>query len=306
MADMSRPDPYAALDRFSTPARHSADIGRIFVMLVGLEVIFAVTNPILMAVLPTWFIDGYLSDNTVIGTAFGFAMFGFILCAFRLLVKYVHGRGLNSMTGPWVDAKADYWVTLKAVCIILFAMAIAPPWGGGPAGITMTIPALWLLTLPLALAVITLQAGTEEIIYRGYLQQQFAVLSGHPAIWMVIPSFIFGFGHYLNGYGAADGLYWALWATLLGLSCADLTARTGNIGAAVGLHVANNMFASVIGGMDGMPSSGFALFLYPYDDPWQYEYGLDQLWNLWVLGDFITSALGVLIMWLAARIAIKR
>ena len=42
---------------------------------------------------------------------------------------------------------------------------------------------------------------------------------------MGLPSLLFGAAHYLNGFGPADGVLCALQATLLGLACADLTAR---------------------------------------------------------------------------------
>ena len=60
---------------------------------------------------------------------------------------------------------------------------------------------------------------------------------------MVLPSVMFGALHFWNGNGAAEGVLWAIWATALGIACADLTARTGNLGAAIGLHMANNVFA---------------------------------------------------------------
>ena len=91
-----------------------------------------------------------------------------------------------------------------------------------------------------------------------------------------------------------------IWATALGLACADLTARTGNIGAAIGLHIANNLFAFVVSGVQGWPSSGLALLLFPYEDPFAYDYSLEALFEI------ITMCLSVHVMWLAARIAIKK
>ena len=56
--------------------------------------------------------------------------------------------------------------------------------------------------------------------------------------------------------------------TLFGLVAADITARTGSIGAAWGLHFANNTFAILILAVQGT-IPGLALFHTPYasDDP---------------------------------------
>ena len=93
-------------------------------------------------------------------------------------------------------------------------------------------------------------------------------------------------------------------ATFVGLACADLTARTGNIAAAVGLHFSNNVFATVLIDTQGAPSSGLALWLFPAD-----EAPLDPaalpLFGPWTPVDILLSALSVLVMWLAARLALR-
>jgi len=116
---------------------------------------------------------------------------------------------------------------------------------------------------------------------------------------------MFGGLHYWNGQGAAQGLVWAVWATALGLACADLTARTGTIGAAVGLHLANNAFALLVVHIAGWPSSGVALFLYPYQDPEIYAGGLEALGQPQIIFEAIVLALTTYIMWLAARITLR-
>jgi hypothetical protein len=117
---------------------------------------------------------------------------------------------------------------------------------------------------------------------------------------------MFGALHFWNGNGSAEGTIWAIWATVLGMACADLTARTGNLGSAIGLHLANNTFALLIVGVQGWPSSGLALFLYPYEDPELYAYGFEALLSPWIIFQLITMLISVAIMWLAARIAIQR
>jgi hypothetical protein len=136
----------------------------------------------------------------------------------------------------------------------------------------------------------------RRALFWGYLQQQCAALSDRPWVWMGLPSLLFGAAHYLNGFGPADGVLYALWATLLGLTCADLTARTGNIGATIGLNLSNNLFAFLIVGEKGMPSSGLVLFLYPATDHSQFDYGLHTLAKPWIIPEMLTITLLIGVM----------
>ena len=55
---------------------------------------------------------------------------------------------------------------------------------------------LWLSFLPLAMAGILLQTGAEELLFRGYLQQQFAARFKSAGPWLILPSVLFGLAHY--------------------------------------------------------------------------------------------------------------
>ncbi len=126
----------------------------------------------------------------------------------------------------------------------------------------------WLSALPLALLLVALQTGAEELLFRGYLQQQLAARFGSPLIWAVVPSLVFGALHYAPSSAGANAWMVAGAAALFGLAAADLTARTGSIGAAWGFHFANNVVALLLVATDGA-LSGLALYRMPYrmDDP---------------------------------------
>jgi membrane protease YdiL (CAAX protease family) len=50
--------------------------------------------------------------------------------------------------------------------------------------------------LPLALVGVLIQTGAEEVLFRGYMQQQLAARFSSPILWMVLPSAIFAALHY--------------------------------------------------------------------------------------------------------------
>lgn len=298
-------DPYLAHRRFIAPAMARPEVGRIFLMLFGFEMALMLTPGLILNFAPGPVARAFADDLTALGTTLGFAAFGLTLVMFHFLGRILADRGIGSMIGPWAWVKSDFRTVVVAVLLVLVAVEAAPPFIdlSEVAEVRNTVTwALWLLP---AFAAIALQSFTEEVVYRGYLQQQLAVLSSRPIIWMGLPSFLFGLGHYFNGIGPADGVLWAFWAGLLGLACADLTARTGNIGAAVGLHTANNLFAAVIVSSIDWPGSGLALYLYPSFDPASYDLGLEALIAPWAVFEVLISVLNVLIMWLAARTALR-
>jgi len=143
---------------------------------------------------------------------------------------------------------------------VLFAVSALIPYGFEVRpGLDLS---LWLSFLPLSLVIILGQTGAEELFFRGYLQQQLAARFNTPLVWMWLPSILFGLAHYDPSNGPL--VSWLIVAAtgLFGLLAADLTARTGSIGAAWGFHFANNVAAILVLSMDGA-LSGLALYTAP-------------------------------------------
>lgn len=176
-----------------------------------------------------------------------------------VVVLLLHRRGIGSLFGP-LSRTLRHFLIAMAVCVLVY-------------GLTFLIPtdvslepglqrALWLSFLPLALMGVLLQTGAEEVLFRGYLQQQLAARFASPLAWMVLPSVVFGFLHYQPAVMGDNALLIVAAAGLFGFLAADLTAKTGSIGAAWGFHFANNVVAILIVAMDG-PLSGLALYTAP-------------------------------------------
>lgn len=300
-------DRYAAHADFIRPACGARELWRVLMMIIAFEVVFALSPQIFTAFLPgEAAVDAFYEGTTAFGTLAQFFSFGIVGAGFIVLLRLLHGRGFWSLIGPVAAAKQDLIRVAWAVAAWLLVLEFLPPWIDTADLAQVRNFGTWLILVPVALLALLVQVGTEEIFFRGYLQQQFACISRSRLAWMVVPSVMFGALHYWNGNGVAEGTLWAIWATVLGIACADLTARTGNLGAAIGLHLANNAFALLIVGVKDWPSSGVALFLYPYEDPALYSYGAEALLNPWVILQLLTMLVSVTIMWLAARIAIKR
>ena len=298
--------PYKAMLTFRRPALANAALGPLLTIIVAMEFAFMVAPFVVIAFLPTAMASGYMTGDTPIAVIGQLVSFGLFIAVLNQFGQKLHQRGVGSMIGPLGDTVRDFKKAALAVGIILVVETILPPWII-MAELETTRPILpWLMWMPITIAALVIQTGAEELYFRGYLQQQLACMSDKRWVWMGLPSLLFGVGHYMNGYGVADGVLYAIWATCLGLACADLTARTGNIGAATGLHLSNNLVAFTLIGVEGWPSNGLALFIYRYTDPSLQDYSLSVLLQPWAIIEVLVAALMVFVMWLAARIAIRQ
>lgn len=192
-----------------------------------------------------------------------FSFFGMALGA-AIAARLVHGRPVGSLFGPARMVVRDF-LRIAVLSAAVFGAGLLL-WPGFGDLVRAIDPGLWLQLLPFALLGLLVQTGAEEVLFRGYLQQQLAARFRSALVWALLPSIAFGFLHY--DPATMGGNAWAivLATGLFGLAAADLTARTGSLGAAWGLHFVNNLFALLIvtmgGGLDGM-----ALYRMPEFDP---------------------------------------
>lgn len=115
---------------------------------------------------------------------------------------------------------------------------------------------LWLLPMLLLLFV---QIGAEELLFRGYLLQMIRARGGGFWLAIALPSFLFGLLHFQPDIFGNNAYLFVANTTVWGILLCKVTLRTGNLGAALGIHFANNLTAMFLLGMDGN-MNGMALF----------------------------------------------
>lgn len=175
-----------------------------------------------------------------------------------LVVRLLHRRTLTTLAGGGLRGRQiargfavalAIWVVTLPLTLVLTGTPMRAPIGLGE----------WLRLAPAATVLVFLQVGAEEFMFRGYLLQQLAARWRSPMIWAAAPSILFGMLHYSPvTYGAAAPVV-VVATAMLGWGLAVITARTGNISTALGVHFGVNLpTLLLVGSPDHL--GGLALF----------------------------------------------
>ena len=248
--------------RFIKPVKGSLQLWRLMASLIiciAIWVIFAKTIKILFF--------SHL-ENPALATGNSPAGMIYILSSFLglmfalLLVARLHNRSFKSFFGSCCGF-INYFAYSFLYCVIycsIFTVTITMITGNI---VTQNLSVSnWSMYLIIALPLLFIQVTAEELFFRGYLVQQLATRYNSTLIWMVLPSIGFGLAHYdPQNYGKASLLIVGI-LTVYGMVAIDLTRRTGNIAAAIGIHLSNNIFTILILG-NTSKFSGLSLFIVP-------------------------------------------
>ena len=293
---------YRAHEVFVAPARKHAELWRFalgcLLTVVGYvafnQLFFQVLNAALGAKGAAFF-DTLMTGNNAPAMYVVLASFGFMIASAGVAVRIIHRRPVRSLLGPRILFLPQFVAVSGAILLLSAVVLILPPWGMG-GDLTLNMPVgTWVMLLPFSLLAVLVQVSAEEIVFRGYVQQQLAARFRSPLVWMVLPSALFAMGHYLPGSAGDNALVIALWAGVFGMLMADLTARAGSLGPAIALHFWNNVSAILFVSLPD-DLSGLALFLAPF--------GIadTEAIRAWLPVDFALMLVG----WLAARLALRR
>lgn len=259
-----------AFDRFVEPARRYPQLWR---LALGVALAFVVYVLWTIAVIaaayyalrpdgdPLLWVSRLAEARSPEGTLVLLATFGGMALGPMAAARLVHRRRAGTLFGPRVRVLRDF-VTAAAIVFALLGLSLLF-WSLRYDAVPHLSLGAWLAFLPLTLLGLLVQTGAEEVLFRGYLQGQIAARFRSPLLWLVLPSLVFGLVH-IDPERAGENTWLVVAAAgIFGLVAADLTARTGSIGAAWGFHFANNTFAIAILSTDGT-ITGLARYLTPY------------------------------------------
>lgn len=165
--------------------------------------------------------------------------------------KYVLKRSLLSLHTAW---KKYRWSRCAQAILVTWGVlgglsALLHFTGYKPLAFTFD-PSRFFIYAAISLMFIPLQSATEEIIFRGYLNQAIENVSGNKWVAFVVTSLLFMSLHLANPEalsGAEAGILPIVMSSyfLFGFAACLLVFIDDGLESAIGMHVANNVFAAV-------------------------------------------------------------
>lgn len=168
-----------------------------------------------------------------------------------LAVRLLHRRSMASVMsakGRW--STRQFWAGFGVAAGFSAVMAGLALLSGGEGMLGTADPMAWgIYIIPLAIAVFVQSCG-EEVLFRGYLQQQLAARCRAPWLWLILPSVLFGLLHGGEGW---QGIAYIAITAIIGIVAGVMVWRTGSLAAAMGLHFGNNFSVFALIGPEALP-----------------------------------------------------
>lgn len=255
--------------RFIEPAQAYPQVWRLLLGVVVMAAVYILSLGVLIGAV--WLVVGtgdlaywlrqMNETNSPTGTLLVLASFVGMAAAPIVAARIMQKRGAATLFGNGPRVVRDFVATATVVALLLLVSLAL--WSIRYDAVPNLAPTTWMMFLPLTLLGLLIQTGAEELVFRGYLQQQLGARFPSPLVWMVLPSVLFGLVHYDPSSTGGNAWIVVASAALFGLVAADLTARTGSLGAAWGFHFANNVLAVLFVALDDS-ITGLSLYLTPY------------------------------------------
>lgn len=159
----------------------------------------------------------------------------------------LHGRKCKTLITPF--AKINWKVMgIGAVCwFVLSGLAQFIGYLLRPSEYAFTFTPEILAQIPLIVPLTFLQAGSEELFFRGYILQALSRISKNSILLSTLVGIIFGLPHMANPEMAGDLIFGFLTYFSVGFFFTIVTIEARSLELSIGCHVAQNVFtASVV------------------------------------------------------------
>lgn len=241
-----------------------------------LIVIFLNASPETMAV------SGGMPDFAAIGVDQNFALalmiFPFILAllTFILMIKPINIRPFKTVINGGRPVRWERIFTSAFVWLVISGAYLYFIIKEDPSNFVINNTSNSLIILAVvAICLIPFQAAFEEILFRGYLMQGFAVLTRNRWMPVLITSILFGLMHSFNPEIAEYGFFTMMPQYILfGLVFAIPAMLDGGIEIAIGAHAANNAFLSIFLTTKASALQTPAMYMQITTHPWKEFAGL--------------------------------
>ncbi|TPJ36692.1 CPBP family intramembrane metalloprotease [Mesorhizobium sp. B2-5-13] len=184
--------------------------------------------------------EGFLASP--IGILSALTSFAGIWIGLWIAMRWVHGEPLSALLGTGRRvSRPDFLKGLIAVLITSALSEILLYWlAPGIARGTISLSSWLLFAIPIV-ALTLLQTSSEEVLFRGYLLRGLASRFRSPFIWALLPGLLFTSLHWSGGSSAAINACVLVSIAAFALLLTLMVYATGNLGAALGAHLGNNL-----------------------------------------------------------------
>jgi len=184
--------------------------------------------------------QGFLASPIGILTAL--ISFAGIWLGLWLAMRFIHGEPLTALFG--LGRRISWPGFLKGLIAVLITSALSeillywlqPEIARGAISLSN-----WLLFLVPIVALTLLQTSSEEMLFRAYLLRGLASRFDSPYVWALLPAVLFTSLHWSPGSTPAINACVLASIAAFALLLTLLVYVTGNLGAAFGAHLGNNL-----------------------------------------------------------------
>jgi uncharacterized protein len=240
------------------------------------------------------------TDLTVLGISSNMGLlltlFQFVtgLLALLLLLKPLNKRSLTTVINGTKHFRWNRFFISFAIWTIISAIYLFVSLKADPANFTLNKfdTSTFITLIIISVCLIPLQSGLEEILFRAYLMQGFAVLFRNRILPLIATSLLFGLMHGLNPEIKAYG-FWTMLPQyiLFGLIFGIMTIMDDGAEAAIGAHSANNIFLCIMVTNASFALQAPAMYVQHKINPW-----MDFL-SMLIMGAVIILISAVIFRW---------
>jgi membrane protease YdiL (CAAX protease family) len=215
------------------------------------------------------------------------------LAAFVLLIKPLNGRSFKNVINCTNNFRWNRFFISALVWIIVSIIYLLISIKVDPANFAINNSTLSLIPLVIiSVLLIPFQAAFEEVLFRGYLMQGFAVLLKSRWLPLLITSLFFALMHALNPEVKEFGFLTMMPEyVLFGLIFGVITIMDDGIEAAMGAHAANNAFLCIMVTNEASALQTPALYKQLEVNPWV------DLGTMLLMGIIVVLILKMIFKW---------
>ncbi|MDX8516296.1 CPBP family intramembrane glutamic endopeptidase [Mesorhizobium captivum] len=215
-----------------------------FWMAMTALVVFAGTYAYIVWRLPGPSTGRYMQDflASPVGILTALTSFAGIWIGIWVAMRLVHGEPLSALIGTSRRiSRGGFLKGLAAVLITSLFSEVLLYWLQPEVARGSIEFSSWLLFLVPIMLLAFLQTSSEEALFRGYLLRGLASRFGGPLIWAALPGLLFTALHWSSASALAINACVLVSIAAFALLLTLLVYATGNLGAAFGAHLGNNL-----------------------------------------------------------------